>query len=368
MSKKEKVLVIGAFRRTAEDDRIGGLAFACSSLVESELQQDYEFLLVDSTISSIRNQSGWRRAPSSVIRILKSLWLMTTSRVRYVVCFTSHGNSFLEKGTIAILGRCLGKRVVLFPRSGHLMNQLQSRAWMRRFGRLVVRCSWRVLCQSERWKDFYVEMYAQVGEAESRFVVLENWLRASAFVDIDEPVSSSDGTGAVVGFYNRIEKSKGIWDFVEVVDQLRKVNPQIRAIVFGDGADLDELQRLIQQRGDGAIKYGGWLDNDKKERLRELDVILFCSHAEGFPNALLETIALKVPTVATDVGAVSDMVVDEVGGFIVDVADHEAMAARVIELCGNRSLRSQFAENAYRRAVRENSLENAVQQFRELLR
>lgn len=369
MIQKKRVLVVGAFRRSELDNRIGGLAFACSSLVQSGLSQQFDFLLVDSTIKSIRNRSGLRRFPSAVFRVAKCVWLMLFRRPSYVICFSSHGNSFLEKGLITWLGRVLGRRVLLFPRSGHLIRQIESSRVMRSIARTTIRSAWRVLCQSESWKRRFVVLGEETGDhLNDKYQVVENWLRDDAFAPSDTEVASSAGNRFVVGFYNRIESTKGVFDFVAAVAEANRRNPLVEGVIFGDGAHSNRLEDVLAEPENAAIRYEGWLDDDQKNRLRHIDLMLFCSHAEGFPNSLLETIALKVPTVATRVGAVPDILDDGVSGLLVDVSDCQAMTSAILTLVEQPLVRTQFAEAAYLRAKSQNSLERAIIRFQSLLK
>ena len=367
--KKPKVLIVGAFQRTHGDNRIGGLAFACSSLVNSELADQYDFVLIDSTIRSIKSRTGIHRLPSALYRISLAFWHMLFKRLHCVVCFSSHGNSFLEKGMIILLGRVLFQRTVLFPRSGHLATQLTPDGWRRRFARLTLRCTWRVFCQSRTWKDFYIDVLSNSqssAQIQEKFQVIENWLPDEYFVD-KRPVASSDGPEFVVGFYNRLERDKGIYDFLDAVAAANKMNPNIRGLVIGDGTEADAIAKLTQEKYANVVEFRGWLHSDEKEELCKLDMILFCSLAEGFPNSLLENLALKIPCVATRVGAVGDVIVDNHSGYLVDPADTFAMADRIVDLSRDSQRRESFAVNAYERAKMTNSLSTAVCKISEAL-
>ena len=368
---RKRVLVVGSFGSSKGDGRQGGLAFACSSLVNSELAEHFSFLKIDSTISSIRNRSGLSRLPSAAYRIGLALWYMLFHRISYVICFASHGNSFLEKGVMVLSGRILRKRVLLLPRSGHLLRQIESNSWFRKYVRVVLQASWKVGCQSEYWRDFYSRLLSEDHDRVEHCFTIENWLPDDAFVEENAEVASSNSNdnSFLVGFFNRIETDKGIYEFLNAVAAAQEKNPRVKGIVFGDGVELDNVQSWIRERRlEAIIEYRGWIGQEFKcETLRKLDAIVFTSHAEGFPNSLLEVIALKIPCIATSVGAINDIIGNGHSGLLVQPNDVTGMAQGIEEYCSNEDFRRTMAENAYKRAVRVNRIANVASKLQEIM-
>lgn len=366
---KPRVLVLGSFTRTAGDDRIGGMGFACQALVASSLSRDYDFLLVDSTLRSIRVGSFLSRLPAAASRLLRSLWHLGPGRAQAALCFAGPGASFVEKGCLVIAGSLLGRRMYLLPRSGHLVGQIGRSRLFRWFARSVLRRAHGVVCQSESWRQYYSGLAAPVDR--HKFVVVENWLPAEALVAPEAACAGSATAGGfLVGYMNRIERDKGVFDYIEAVREAHAADPQIRGVIYGDGSALDEVRKKLAGPAlAGIIEYRGWLDGaGKREALRGLDAYLFVSHAEGFPNSLLEVLGLKVPVVSVRVGAVTDVLEDARSALLADIGDSATLARQLLLLAHAPELRSSLADRAYQRIRDHNTLECAVQRFREILR
>lgn len=362
---KKNLLLVGAVRGRLKDSRIGGQVFACSSLIQSRLVERYDIHGVDSSISSIRSSSRIARIPAAVWRLLKFSWLLLILREPAVMIFCSHGVGVLEKGLMVWLARAAGARCLLLPRSGHLLRQTtESPA----FGRLVAsifRSASVVVCQSDYWRSYY----RALANCRGFFAVVENWIPEKAFVAPEAPVASSNGQRVVVGYFNRVEREKGVFEFLAAISEVVKSSDDTDAVVFGDGTALEEVRGWISARGlDRRIKVLGWLsDTEKASALRGLDIYVFTSHFEGFPNSLLEAIALKVPVVSVNVGSVPDMLKDGESGILCDIGDVEGLAAGIRVLSKSATMRTRLAEAAYVRARANNNLETAIMKIEALL-
>jgi glycosyltransferase involved in cell wall biosynthesis len=72
----------------------------------------------------------------------------------------------------------------------------------------------------------------------------------------------------------------------------------------------------------------GFITDEKTmaERLACADAYVHTTHADNFPNTVLEAMACGTPAVATHVGGIPEQILDGVDGFLVPHAEHEAVA------------------------------------------
>jgi glycosyltransferase involved in cell wall biosynthesis len=76
-----------------------------------------------------------------------------------------------------------------------------------------------------------------------------------------------------------------------------------RLVIAGDGPEKAALQSLVEQMGLGhRILFPGWIA-EPLPWLARADVLLHTSAVEGFPNSVLEAMALEVPVVSANWGA-----------------------------------------------------------------
>jgi glycosyltransferase involved in cell wall biosynthesis len=139
----------------------------------------------------------------------------------------------------------------------------------------------------------------------------------------------------LVGTIRNVNRFKGITYFVEAAGQIKKRVKSAKFVIVGRKLDTDpgywdHLQQLTAQLGlKDDIIYTGFRD-DIPAVLSALDVFVLASIEESCPVALLEAMAMKTPVVATDVGAVAEMVIHGQTGFVVPPRDPAAIAEAVI--------------------------------------
>lgn len=365
MADKKRILFVGSFNPPA-DGRIGGQYFACRSLIDSDLKDDFDFLLVDSTLDTIHVSSVFLRLHKVGLRVLRCVRELLLSDVDAVLLFSSSGLSFIEKGSVGLLGKLLGKKVVIFPRSGPIIDNVKRSRLYRSYLSTVLRSCDALICQSDYWRGFFLSMVPE-GSGD-KLVVIENWLPDACFSEggqkaypqvMDRPLR--------LLYFNRIEKRKGIYDFLEAMLLLQRSGAWVEAKIYGDGSECENVKRFIAEHQLKNTEYMGWLSADKKEVISSFDLCLFTSHSEGFPNALLEVMALGVPVVSCRVGAVNDLIVSGRNGFLVDIESPGQIAQAVHAVLREPALLQEFSRRSVERVKQANRLDDAITKFRSLL-
>ena len=92
---------------------------------------------------------------------------------------------------------------------------------------------------------------------------------------------------------------KGIWHLVKAVSVVNKTNPEIRLMVFGAG-NWDKYRELAQELGIGdKVAFPG-VKKNVFPYVAASDLYVCSSNHEGFPNSVLEGMALKKPLISAD--------------------------------------------------------------------
>jgi glycosyltransferase involved in cell wall biosynthesis len=88
---------------------------------------------------------------------------------------------------------------------------------------------------------------------------------------------------------------------------------------------------------------------------------------EGVPIAVIEAMAAGVPIVASDCGAVRDIVEDGKQGYLVPVGDVDRFADRLRLLAGDANLRARLGKAGRARAEDEFDIERTARGYEDLL-
>jgi L-malate glycosyltransferase len=159
-----------------------------------------------------------------------------------------------------------------------------------------------------------------------------------------------------IGFVKAFSSEYGPDFMVKAMPIICRDVPNARLIMVGSGVMKDELRRLASKLGMAdRIEFAGFVPNERvPEIMQTFDVLVHPSTvSESFGVVLLEAQACGVPVVATRVGGVPEVCVDQKTGFLVPPGDPEALAEKIITLAKDSELRKQMGMEA-RKFVLEN--------------
>ncbi|MER0325909.1 glycosyltransferase family 4 protein [Vibrio vulnificus] len=90
------------------------------------------------------------------------------------------------------------------------------------------------------------------------------------------------------------------------------------------------------------------------------DIFLLISKWEGFPRSILEAMRARLPVIASNVGGVSESVVDNYSGFLVERGDQVTLEIKLRALMANKDLRQQFGSIGYASYIDNFTFESMV--------
>ncbi|MGA2596147.1 MAG: N-acetyl-alpha-D-glucosaminyl L-malate synthase BshA [Bryobacteraceae bacterium] len=143
---------------------------------------------------------------------------------------------------------------------------------------------------------------------------------------------------------------KRVLDCVRILAEVRKeVDAQL--FMVGDGPDRGPAERLARELGVEHHTIFMGKQNHVERLIPQAHVLLMPSEMESFGLAALEGMACGLPSVTTRVGGIPELVTHGVDGFLEDVGDISAQAARAIELLSDDTLHERMAKAARQTAT-----------------
>lgn len=92
-------------------------------------------------------------------------------------------------------------------------------------------------------------------------------------------------------FMGRLTSQKGIFDLLNVMEEINRAEPDFRLIMLGDGPDRPALAAEIQRRNISTVELKGFVSDDEKYRLlKQSAFFFFPSYEEGWGIALAEAL------------------------------------------------------------------------------
>ena len=363
MPPKKRVLFVGSFKNKSSTGHVGGQMFACTSLVGSELNEAVDFILLDSTASTNQHRSMISRSANALARLTKFFWLLITRRAQIILLFCSNGWSFVEKGIMLKIAAALGRTTIIAPRSGHLMTDIENSEKTRKFVKGVFEKADYVLCQGKSWKQYFIE---HLNTDEKKLFVRYNWIDIQS-IKTDANSTPHEQTLRIL-FMGWMERNKGIYEILEVADRLRDY--PVKWTLAGDGKETEPIRARIKELNlEDRIELPGWvLGPQKAEMFHKSNALVIASYREGLPNILLESMVYGLPVIATDVGAIADVIEHDFNGLIFQPGDVDMLYTHVRKLLDHPELREQFRARSLERVHQEHSIDGAVKTFKKLFK
>jgi glycosyltransferase involved in cell wall biosynthesis len=160
---------------------------------------------------------------------------------------------------------------------------------------------------------------------------------------------------------SRLLVDKGVMEFFEVAELLKKENLNIEFLLAGsfdsgNPSSIDE-STLLDRVNKGYISWLGHVDN-MVTLYQSIDLVVLPSYREGLPNCLTEGAACGLPLVSTLVPGCVDVVVDGENGFLVPAKDVCKLADAIRLLYFNPDKCAEFGFNSRLRAEKIFSNQN----------
>jgi glycosyltransferase involved in cell wall biosynthesis len=171
--------------------------------------------------------------------------------------------------------------------------------------------------------------------------------------NLPEPVTSSS---KIIMFLGWVIKTKGIEELLSAWEKVYKDNDDWKLRIVGP-CKAEYLEYLISHYSFEGVIYEGERSHEAAmELLNSSEIFILPSYTEGFPNAVLEAMALSKPTIATRVGAIPDMLADNCG-VLIDLDNPDEIVIALKSLIADDRRRRDIGDNAYRKLCNEYTIE-----------
>jgi glycosyltransferase involved in cell wall biosynthesis len=138
-------------------------------------------------------------------------------------------------------------------------------------------------------------------------------------------------------FVGQVGRRKGVFDVLAALARCKAAALPFRLTFVGPAELEGEWDAVMRERArlgveDVACFTGTLQGEELYERFAAADVFVMPSYTEGLPVVFLEAGVFEMPVIATPVGAIPDLVVNEQNGLLVEPGDVAAIAAAITRM------------------------------------
>jgi glycosyltransferase involved in cell wall biosynthesis len=222
-----------------------------------------------------------------------------------------------------------------------------------------------LICLSEGWRQFFAKIFR-----ETKVYVLENAIDLEPFRELGEHRNYDDRAEFTALYLGRISEMKGTFDLVDVARKLKDEGTHVHFIVAGrsERGETSKLRWTLRDAGlSDWFEFPGEVTGFHRDELfRKADCFILPSHAEGMPITVIEAFAVGLPVIATDVGAVPEIIHNEENGLIVKARDIDGFVRSLTRLKMGRELREKLGRAGYGDAQRRFSAARWITELRRI--
>ena len=157
-----------------------------------------------------------------------------------------------------------------------------------------------------------------------------------------------------------------VWGKTRELLTLNKVMKELPEITFylaGDGAYANEvIPKLINNKNFVWLKNLNY-PNEIRKFLSEIDIFLLLSGLEGLGQVIIESLLMKKPTIASDIGGIPEVIVDNKTGLLVENGNSEMIVKKISRFLDDPEFAEKITEQGHELVKKEFSWENIAGKF-----
>lgn len=170
----------------------------------------------------------------------------------------------------------------------------------------------------------------------------------------------------VIGITCQLTEIKFVQNLINAFAKLCKSEDNLKLVIAGEGNQKDKLIALTKKlRLEDKIVFAGYT-NDAFLFASIYDIATLVSKVEGFPNSIVEYLAVGKAVVVTDVGGNSEIIKDNYNGFLVPFNDEMELVEKIKILLTDANKKKEFEDKAIKTIesnFTEDKMVESVEQF-----
>ena len=270
--------------------------------------------------------------------MVKLAYLWSTGRLGLVHINLSVRGSTFRKCIVSAFARWARVPAIIHLHSGRFPEFYRGLPrWAQSMVRRMFDHAACVIVPGKIWQDFLIE---ELGVRRDSITVMPN-----AVASPTRPSVSALNAQCHIVMLGRMGPPKGLPELMEALASPEMRDLPWRITMAGDG-DADTYRADAIARGIAdKVSIVGWLDGDEVAALlATADILVLPSRSENLPVSIIEALSYGVAVVTTPVGAIPEIVQNEVSALLVPVQSPAALASALARLITDPAFRRRIGE------------------------
>lgn len=332
MSLFKKVTIVGPLAPPA-----GGMANQTKKLAE--------FLRAENVIVDvIRTNPDYQPAFIGKLPVIRALFRLVSYKLTLMkrlkntdiihIMANSGWSWHLFAAPAIVFGRIYNKPVIVNYRGGYAAGFF-SKSWF--WVNLTLKEAQAIVVPS----TFLQQVFDDFGTTS---IVIPNVLDKELFFQ-DKRLKSNDAPHLIVT--RNLEAIYDVATTVRAFALVKKEYPQARLSIAGTGPEKQVLIELIAKLNlSESVYFTGRLAPEEMAKLyQQADIMLNASTVDNTPNSIIEALACGTPVITTNAGGIPKLVKHQHDALLVNIADHQKMAAAAAEILNSLTLQKTLIDN-----------------------
>jgi glycosyltransferase involved in cell wall biosynthesis len=193
----------------------------------------------------------------------------------------------------------------------------------------------------------------------------------SKYLDKLKPLKKHRRSPFKIISISRLAEKKGYPYLIEACKILKDKKIEFSCEIQGEGPERKKLEMLIKKyRLKNKVKLGEALTHEEViEFMKTGSVfVLPCIRAkngdmDGIPNVLMESMALEIPTISTDVTGIPELIDNNINGIIVPQNNAESLAQAIIKIKNNPDFADKIRKKGRKKVMEKFNVEKNVRKL-----
>lgn len=323
MEKKIRVLIVGS-----DSSVKGGITTVIDSFFKYNWNDNIKIELLPTFIEG----NAYKKLSFFLKNLIIFIKKLIKNECDIVHIHMSYNGSFYRKLIILNIAKLFKKKVIIHLHGSEFeVFYNKSNTIVKKMIKKLFEKSDTTIVLGEKWKNIIDKI-----APKSKVLIFNN------AISIPEYSAKWNDNKINILFLGVLIKRKGIYELIEAIKCLDEIGwikeKSLNFIIGGSGKEEEEVINIIDKYDlNYCIDMKGWIKGEDKNNLLEKSLVFILpSYNEGLPMAILEAMSYGIPVISTNVGSISEVVINDKTGYLINPGNVEEIVNSIKDITNDK--------------------------------